>query len=170
MRSHPMLGALLALLLGACAQAPAADGAGLDAALSRVDGPFPGYLEFVDQGAAADWRLGGLDAERQSLSDVLGIDLAAADAVLVAGQPPHKVTLVLGGQDEDGIRTRAESGGWASADGALRRELDLREPLTLPRAPSARSAPTSPSAARPRPSGSWTDPAAMSPTSPRCDR
>jgi hypothetical protein len=126
-----LLVVLLALLLGACAQAPADEGTALQRALARVDGPFPGYLDFADRGAAAEWRPGGLDAERDALLDVLGIDLAAADAVLAVGQPPQTVRLVLGGQDENGIRSRAEAGGWGIGDGALRRELDVREPLTL---------------------------------------
>jgi hypothetical protein len=149
MRSRPLL-VLLALALGACAQAPAApedaaqgdtaaeavpvESTALERALRRVDGPFPDYLEFVDRSDALgrEAPVSGLAHHGRRAPEVLGVDPEAADAVIAVGRKPRFATLLIGGQDGDAVRARAEASGWADRDGALRRDLDLlNEPLTV---------------------------------------
>src|SRR5690606_35410360 len=149
MRSRPLL-VLLALALGACAQAPAApedaaqgdtaaeavpvESTALERALRRVDGPFPDYLEFVDRSDALgrEAPVSGLAHHGRRAPEVLGVDPEAADAVIAVGRKPRFATLLIGGQDGDAVRARAQASGWADRDGALRRDLDLlNEPLTV---------------------------------------
>ncbi|MFC4949583.1 hypothetical protein [Pseudonocardia sp. GCM10023141] len=143
-----LLAAIGTACLAACA-APAAapqlapgptrSGPAFEQALSRVDGPFEGYLDFVDTARLAagpelpglGGRAGGqLDAYRAPLAAQLKIDLDAAGSVLTAGRPPRAITLVSGGQDAAEIRTAATAAGWTGGD-TLGRQLSLAEPLTL---------------------------------------
>jgi hypothetical protein len=131
----------LAVLVG-CAPAPP-EGTPFERALTRVDGPFAGRVEFMDARGLATAAAGGgpwaelvgatggsLDSYRGALADVLDIDLSRADTVLAAGNPPQRVTLVAGGQDEARVRAAATAAGW-TGDGELRLGLTPAQPLSL---------------------------------------
>ena len=130
-------------VIGGCAPAAAPDGTPFERALSRVDGPFGGRIEFIDSRGLTAAAAGGgpwaglvggtggaLDTYRGALADVLAIDLGRADAVLAAGNPPRQVTLVAGGQDEAGVRAAATAAGW-TGDDELRLGLSAEQPLSL---------------------------------------
>jgi hypothetical protein len=118
-------------------------GTAFERALTRIDGPSGGRVEFVDARALAQAAAGGgpwaelvggtgnaLDTYRGPLSDVLAVDLAKADTVLTAGNAPERVTLVAGGQDEDRIRSAATAAGWSGGD-ELRTSFSVEQPLSL---------------------------------------
>lgn len=126
-----------AVLVAGCAgPAATAPGTALERALARIDAPFEDHLAFADRAALPDtpaWRSAGEGVvawEAVRFGADLGIDVDAADTVLVVGQPPREVTLLAGGQDGGRVRDAARARGW-SGSGVLRRDLDLREPLTL---------------------------------------
>ncbi|OLT20752.1 hypothetical protein BJF78_09330 [Pseudonocardia sp. CNS-139] len=120
-----------------------ASGTAFEQALARMDGPFGGRVDFVDSHALGEaaaaggpWEQlvggtgGSLDTYRGPLADVLGIDLARADMLVATGNPPQRVTLVAGGQDEERVRAAAAAAGW-TGDGDLHHDFTVEQPLSI---------------------------------------
>lgn len=137
----------LAVTLTACESS--SGGTALEQSLDRITATEATiqYIEFGNlarirelSGDSHEGTWGSLDrfgmthlfAHREEMLPVLGIDMSAAHAATVAGQPPAAVTLIEGGQDGDQITSAATESGWTDDDGVLTLETDLTQPLSVP--------------------------------------
>ncbi|MHA6621157.1 hypothetical protein [Pseudonocardia sp. DLS-67] len=129
-----VVGSVVSLTAACSAGVSDAGGAVFEQTLARIDGPFGGYLEFVDrtalEGAPQAWTALASGSLPGELATVLGVDPDAAEALLVAGQPSQRVTLVVGGQDEARIRSSATAAGWTGEE-ELQTDLTPALPLSI---------------------------------------